>query len=57
MDGWVARIGSVVTLRCGFTRTDPTLQWIETVMTKPFLQLAAVGVAGVGHRTIREGVF
>src|SRR2546422_6625003 len=25
---------------------SPTLQWIETVMTKPFLQLAAVGVAG-----------
>src|SRR6267154_4516502 len=40
------RIGSVVTPRCGFTRRDPTLQWIETVMTKPFLQLAAVGVAG-----------
>src|SRR5207247_10851815 len=32
--------------RCGCTRRDPTLQWIETVMTKPFLQLAAVGVAG-----------
>src|SRR5256885_2779929 len=28
------------------TRRDPTLQWIETVMTKPLLQLAAVGVAG-----------
>src|SRR2546430_183824 len=40
------RIGSVVTPRCGCTRRDPTLQWIETVMTKPFLQLAAVGVAG-----------
>src|SRR5437667_12357302 len=40
------RIGSVVTPRCGCTRRDPTLQWIETAMTKPFLQLAAVGVAG-----------
>src|SRR3989454_12589830 len=40
------RIGSVVTPRCGCTRRDPTLQWIEAVMTQPFLQPPAVGVAG-----------